>query len=327
MLTAPILVITDHTGSVTEGFTLTGPSMQLLTLARTLTSGEIHAIALNPAPDLAALGTYGVTHVYSPEFSGNSPRVASVVADCTLAVLAASGAQYAAILNVSNYRGREVAGILAAKLGSGAAVDVTSCQVVDGQIEAAKTILAGTWSSTFKVTRGTPIISLRASAVEAMPAAHATNPEVTVVPVDFCVASLAVKVLSSNEQGNDGRVSLTEAPVVVVGGRGTDGDFTLVEELADTIGAGVGATRVACDEGWIDRSAQVGQTGVTIAPRVYIGLGVSGAIHHTCGIQASQKIVAVCDDPDAPIFELTDFGVVGDINEVIPQALEILKNR
>ncbi|MCS4484127.1 electron transfer flavoprotein subunit alpha/FixB family protein [Gleimia sp. 6138-11-ORH1] len=327
MLNAPILVITDHTGSETEGFKLTGPSAQLLTLARSLTTAEIHALALNPAPDLTALGKYGVTQVYSPEFAGLSPRVASVVADCALAVLTASSAPYAAILNVSNYRGREVAGILAAKLGSGAAVDVTACQIVDGSIEASKTILAGTWSSTFKVTRGTPIISLRASAVEALPAENPTSPAVTTIPVEFSPASKTVKVIASTEQGGDGRISLTEAPVVVVGGRGTDGDFTLVEELADTLGAGVGATRVACDEGWIDRTAQVGQTGVTIAPRIYIGLGVSGAIHHTCGIQASQKIVAICDDPDAPIFELTDFGIVGDINEVIPQALEILKNR
>lgn len=325
MLNAPILVITDHTGSAEAGYTLTSPSKQLLTLARNLTSGELHALALNPNPDLDALTEYGVTHVYTPDFNGLSPRVAAVVADCTLAVVNATGVNYAAILNVSNYRGREVAGILATKLGSGAAVDVTACQIVDGQIEAAKTILGGTWSSTFKVTRGTPIISLRPSAVEAHPAAQATTATVTQITPQFSTAAQAVTVVNSTEQGSDGRVSLTEAAIAVVGGRGTEGDFTLVEELADALGAGVGATRVACDEGWIERSAQVGQTGVTIAPRIYIGLGVSGAVHHTCGIQASQKIVAICDDPDAPIFELTDFGVVGDINDVVPQALERLK--
>lgn len=325
MLNAPILVITDHTGSAEAGYTLTSPSKQLLTLARQLTNGQLHALALNPSPDTAALNDYGVTQVYTPDFAGLSPRVAAVVAEATLAVLAETGEQYAAILNVSNYRGREVAGILAAKLGSGAAVDVTACKIVDGQIEAAKTILGGTWSSTFKVTRGTPIISLRASAVEATPAPTPTNATITQVTPQYSDITRAVNVVSSVEQGSDGRVSLTEAAVAVIGGRGTDGDFTLVEELADSLGAGVGATRVACDEGWIERSAQVGQTGVTIAPRIYIGLGVSGAVHHTCGIQAAQKIIAVCDDQDAPIFELTDFGVVGDINEVIPQALSHLK--
>ncbi|EEH63897.1 electron transfer flavoprotein FAD-binding domain protein [Gleimia coleocanis DSM 15436] len=324
MLTNPILVITDHVGDPVQGFTLTGPSQQLLTLARSLTAGPVHAVALNPDPDMEALGAYGVSEVFTPDLCGVSPRVAAVVADAALAVI--RQAEYAAVLNVSNYRGREVAGILAAKLHSGAAVDVTACKVVDGELQASKTVLGGTWATSFKVARGTPIISLRPSAVEAVAAEAVTSPTVTAVPVEYSAAAKAVQVVSSEEQGSDGRVALAEAPIAVIGGRGVDGDFTLVEELADALGAGVGATRVACDEGWIERSAQVGQTGVTIAPRLYIGLGVSGAVHHTCGIQASQKIVAVCDDPDAPIFELTDFGVVGDINEVVPQALEELRN-
>ena len=108
--------------------------------------------------------------------------------------------------------------------------------------------------------------------------------------------------------------------VVVVGGGGTEGDFTPIEELADVLGAAVGATRVATDEGWIDHSAQIGQTGVTVAPRLYIGAGVSGAIHHRSGMQAAETIVAVNTDPDAPIFELADLGIVGDLTEVLPQA-------
>lgn len=323
MLSNPILVVTDHVGDPQVGFTLTGPSQQLLTLARSLTTGPIHAIALNPTPDLTALKAFGVSEVFTPDLTGVSPRVATVVAEATLAV--ASQADYAAILNVSNYRGREVAGILAAKLGSGAAVDVTACSVVDGQLQATKTVLGGTWATSFQVTRGTPIISLRPSAVEAVAADTAVETVVTAVPVAYSAVAQAVTVVSSAEQGSDGRIALAEAPIAVIAGRGVDGDFTLVNELADALGAGVGATRVACDEGWIERSAQVGQTGITIAPRLYIGLGVSGAVHHTCGIQAAQKIVAVCDDPDAPIFELTDFGVVGDINEVIPQALTELQ--
>ncbi|WP_156808145.1 electron transfer flavoprotein subunit alpha/FixB family protein, partial [Actinomyces sp. oral taxon 849] len=118
--------------------------------------------------------------------------------------------------------------------------------------------------------------------------------------------------------------ALTEARTVVVGGRGVDGDFDLVRSLAEPLDAAVGATRVACDEGWIERSAQIGQTGETISPRLYIGLGVSGAVHHTSGIQGAGTVVAICDDSEAPIFEMADFGVVGDVTEVVPQLVEEL---
>ena len=113
---------------------------------------------------------------------------------------------------------------------------------------------------------------------------------------------------------------LGSASIVVVGGRGTEGDFSVVEELADVLGGAVGATRVATDEGWIGHDAQIGQTGVTIAPRLYVGVGVSGAVHHRGGMQASGTIVAVNSDPDAPIFEIADFGVIGDLFTVVPQA-------
>ena len=118
--------------------------------------------------------------------------------------------------------------------------------------------------------------------------------------------------------------ALSEARTVVVGGRGVDGDFDLVRSLAQPLDAAVGATRVACDEGWIERSAQIGQTGETISPRLYIGLGVSGAVHHTSGIQGAGTVVAICDDSEAPIFEMADFGVVGDVTEVVPQLVEEL---
>lgn len=325
-ISAPILVITDHTGNIDEGFVLTEPSKQLLTLAGSLTSGRIDAIALNPAPQVSELGKYGVARVFTPDLEGFSPRVAAVVTDAAFEV-ARQEAQYAAVLNVSNYRGREVAAALAVRLGSGAVVDVTSCGIVDGQIEAQKSVLAGTWSTKFKVTRGTPVIGLRPSAVEAQEVGTATEPEIVPIKVAYSQPAVGVKVVDSIEEGGQGRVSLTEAPIVVCGGRGTDGDFSLVNELVDALDAAVGSTRVAADEGWIDRSTQIGQTGVSVAPNLYIGLGVSGAVHHACGIQASRHIVAVCDDPDAPIFEIADFGVVGDINEVVPEALAALRQK
>ena len=323
-LNAPIVVITDHSGDDTQGYTLTAASAQLLTLARSLTSADVIAIALNPAPDVHALAAHGAALVLVPDLGTHSPRVSAVVADAALACLA-TVEEPAATLCVSNYRGREVAARLAALLRSGAAVDVTAVDVTDGHIEARKSALAGSWTTRFHVTRGMPVIAVRPSSVEAAPISAPTTPSVVSVPVDYSAEALAVTVAQSIPQAATGRVSLTEAQTVVVGGRGTDGDFSLVEELADTLGAAVGATRVASDEGWVSRSIQIGQTGVSLAPKLYIGLGVSGAIHHTVGMQSAQHIVAVTDDPDAPIFEIADFGVVGDLFEVVPQAIEALR--
>ncbi|MDO5034028.1 MAG: electron transfer flavoprotein subunit alpha/FixB family protein [Actinomycetaceae bacterium] len=325
-ISAPILVITDHKGNAEDGFILTEPSKQLLTLARQLTTGRIDTVALNPAPQIEELAKYGAARVFVPVLGDLSAHVAAVAADAAFEV-ARQDPSYAAVLNVSNYRGREVAAVLAVRLGSGAVVDVTECGVVDGQITAHKSVLAGSWKTAFKVTRGTPVIGLRPSSVEASEVEAPAEPEVISVDVEYSAPARGVQVLESLEESAAEGIPLTEAPVVVCGGRGTDGDFSMVEELANRLGGAVGATRVAADEGWIDRSAQIGQTGVTVAPTLYLGVGVSGAIHHVCGIQASQHIVAVCDDPDAPIFEIADFGVVGDVNEVLPQALEVLKEK
>ncbi|MDO5721571.1 MAG: electron transfer flavoprotein subunit alpha/FixB family protein [Actinomycetaceae bacterium] len=319
----PILVITDHVGSLEAGYTLTAPSKQLLTLARSLTSGRIDAIALNPAPDQEALAEYGADRVLVPDLQGLSPRTPAVVADCAQAA-AKSNPDYAAIVNVSNYRGKEVAGTLGVRLGSGAAVDVTDCHVNDGRIEAVKSVLAGSWTTTFQVRKGTPVVALRPSSIEAEPAPEPAAAKIEALEVEFCAPARAVEIISSQPQPDSGRMPLPEAPIVVCAGRGVEGDLTLVEKLADKLGAAVGATRVVCDEGWMERSAQIGQTGVSIAPRLYIGVGVSGAVHHACGIQASEHIVAICDDPDAPIMELADLAIVGDLEEVIPAALEIL---
>ena len=142
--------------------------------------------------------------------------------------------------------------------------------------------------------------------------------------VELSPEACAVEVMSCVPDEEEG-VRLTEASTVVCGGRGVDGDFELVRSLADALGGAVGATRVACDEGWAPRAEQIGQTGLTVTPNLYIGLGVSGAIHHTVGMQSSHHIVAVCDDPDAPIFEIADFGVVGDVTEVVPAALAAIE--
>ncbi|QWW20377.1 electron transfer flavoprotein subunit alpha/FixB family protein [Schaalia sp. 19OD2882] len=319
----PVLVLTDHTGDAVSGYTLTTPSAQLLTLARGLTSAEVIAVALNPAPDLDALGRQAVARVLVPDLGAHSPRVSAVVTDALAACV--EQIRPGVVLCVANYRGREVAGRLGALLGSGAAVDVTSLEVSEEGLLASKSALAGSWTTCLRITRGTPVIALRPSVVTEEDAQAPTVPERVNMPVSFSREAEGVEVLSSAEQVSTGRVSLAEARTVVVGGRGTDGDFSPVEALADALDGAVGATRVCADEGWVPRSIQIGQTGVSVSPNLYVGLGVSGAIHHTVGMRSAAHVVAVCDDPDAPIFEICDFGVVGDLFEVVPQAIEALE--
>lgn len=313
-----VLVICEHVNG-----SLTNPSKELLTLARSLTAGRIDALVLTKTFDETELATYGANRVLVPDLSDASARVAGVVAEC--AYEAVSGEEYGAVLNVSNYRGREVAAHLAMRIGSGAAVDVSECSVSDGQLQARKTVLAGSWKTTFRITRGTPVIAVRPSSVEAAAAPSPTQLERVDLPVPLPDSVSAVRVVESKAQPT-ARIPLAEARVVVCGGRGTDGDFGPVEELAELLGGAVGATRVACDEGWCERGAQIGQTGVSVAPKLYVGVGVSGAIHHTCGIQAAEVITAVVDDPDAPIVEVADYVVIGDVNEVIPAAISHLRS-
>ena len=321
--TDPVIVVVDHVGDATHGYTLTPPSEQLLSAARKLTSGKVYAVALNPTPQMDRLAAFGADSVFVPDLQGRSPRVAGVVADAAAACIKHLP-EAAALFTVSNYRGREVASHMATLMDAGASVDVTRLSVRDGKLVAGKSVLAGSWETIFAVCRGTPVIAVRPSAFEAVQVDSPADVERIDLTVEFRDSSSAVRVVSSEAREGDGP-SLTEAAVVVCGGRGTNGDFSLVNQMASTLGGAVGATRVAADEGWVDRAIQIGQTGETVAPSLYIGLGVSGAVHHTCGIQGAGMVVAVCDDPDAPIFELCDFGVVGDINQVIPQALEDLR--
>lgn len=319
-LTSTVLVVTDHTGSDEDGYVLTESSKRVLTAVRGVTSGPIVALALNSQPDTAALAAQGVTRVLAARLRRYSPRVPGIVADCVVA--AAQACEPAAIVNVSNARGHDVAAQVAVLLGTGASVEVSSLQIEGTNLIASKSVLGGSWETQFHVTGGIPVIALRTAGLLSSEVDQPTTPEVEALPVAFRESSTIVSVKSSKQE--DHTASLSEAAVVVCGGRGTQGDFTHVNALADRLGAAIGATRVATEEGWIDRSAQVGQSGVTIAPNLYIGLGISGDIHHVSGIRGAKTIVAVCDDSEAPIFELADFGVVGDLAEVVPQALAAL---
>ena len=325
MLDAPLLVLVDLE---TAESAPTGPSLELLTAARGLTGGDVIALALQPLgePARAALAGAGATRLLTADL-GESAHLPATAAD---AVVAAVGTvQPAAVLVVSDYRGKELAGRAAVLLDSACVSDATALEAGgaddDSVLRASKLVLSGSWSTTVSVgsAGSAPIIAVRPGIAEV---SAADGAPLTAEPLEVPVSAeaAAVRLVSREATSVASGPVLTEARTVVVGGRGVDGDFDLVRSLAEPLGAAVGATRVACDEGWIERSAQIGQTGETISPRLYIGLGVSGAVHHTSGIQGAGTVVAICDDSEAPIFEMADFGVVGDVTEVVPQLVEEL---
>ncbi|WP_120006518.1 electron transfer flavoprotein subunit alpha/FixB family protein [Nesterenkonia muleiensis] len=201
---------------------------------------------------------------------------------------------------------------------------ITGATGVTGSGAATKSVLADSWHTTAQISEDGPLIAtLRPNTV--LPVlVDAAEPEVVELDV---AASSAVEILKEAELPSTGRPTLTEASTVVAFGRGVEGDLSLVEELADELGAALGASRVATDAGWIDHSAQVGQTGVIVSPKLYLSVGISGAVQQKAGMQTSGTIVAINKDEDAPVFEIADFGVVGDLNEVLPQMIEEIRRR
>ncbi|GAA4627071.1 electron transfer flavoprotein subunit alpha/FixB family protein [Cellulomonas oligotrophica] len=317
MTATPVLVLLDHAA---DG-TLRPPVRELLTLARTVADGApVHGVwagTADVAPALPVLAAQGVAAVHRLVADAD-PHLSSVVADGLGQLLDATGAGL--LLLVSSFESKEVAARLAVRTGAGVVTDADGLEVVDGRLVALKTVLAGTWSTRCAITTPVALVTVKANAVPAADAPAPTEPAVVDVPVQVSATSRRVQLVERTERPASGRPDLGSAHVVVVGGRGTEGDFSPVEDLADALGGAVGATRVATDEGWIGHDAQIGQTGVTVAPRLYVGAGVSGAVHHRGGMQASGTIVAVNADADAPIFEIADYGIVGDLFTVLPQA-------
>ena len=184
---------------------------------------------------------------------------------------------------------------------------------------------AGGYSVRAHVTKGVPVITVKPNS--AAPEGAATTPQVTRLDLSLSDAAKAVRIVERKPKAKSGRPDLSEAAIVVSGGRGTNGDFGPVEQFADALGAAVGASRAAVDAGWYPHSNQVGQTGKQVSPQLYVAAGISGAIQHRAGMQTSKTIVAVNKDPEAPIFELADFGVVGDLFSILPQAADEVAKR
>jgi electron transfer flavoprotein alpha subunit len=317
---AEVLVLVDSANG-----TVKKSALELLTAARSL--GEPAAVVIG-APGTAAalkdkLAEYGAAKVYVAESDDVDRYLVAPKAEI-LAQIAAD-ASPAAILVASTGENKEIAARTAFKLGSGFLADAVE---ISSTGSAKQSIFGGAVTVTSKVSSGVPVISVRANSVAPEPATGAAE-EVT-VPVNLSDAAKTAKVLERVAESKGSRPSLQDASVIVSGGRGVGSaeNFSVVEQVADSIGAAVGASRAATDAGWVPHQMQVGQTGVTVSPQLYIALGISGAIQHRAGMQTSKTIVAVNKDPEAPIFELADFGVVGDLFAVAPQlAEEVVKRK
>ena len=234
----------------------------------------------------------------------------------------AEQASPAAILIPSNAEGKEIAGRLAIKLGSGLITDAVDVQ--EGPVTT-QSVFAGSYTVQAKVTKGTPIITVKPNSAAPEESEGAGAQEDFAATVSD--SAKKAKIVASQPREASGRPELTEAAIVVAGGRGTGGNFDEVEGFADSLGAAVGASRAAVDSGWNPHAFQIGQTGKVVSPQLYVANGISGAIQHRAGMQTSKTIVAVNKDEEAPIFELVDFGVVGDLHTVLPAATEEITKR
>jgi electron transfer flavoprotein alpha subunit len=317
---AEVLVVVE----ATKAFGVKKVTLELLTLARGL--GEAAAVVLG-GPGAAdalrdRLAEYGAQKIYaagSAEIDGHlvAPK-ATVLAELVRRV------QPAAVLLASTQEGKEIAARLAVKLDNGLLTDVVDL-AADGT--ATQVVFAGSTIVKSKVTRGLPLVTLRPNSVTPSPAP--ASPTLQELTVALGEQDRLATVVDRVAEQKGSRPELTEASIVVSGGRGIGSadNFKLVEELADTLGAAVGASRAAVDSGFYPHQFQVGQTGKTVSPQLYVALGISGAIQHRAGMQTAKTIVAVNKDAEAPIFELADFGVVGDLFKVVPQATDEVRKR
>jgi electron transfer flavoprotein alpha subunit len=309
-----VLVLVDHVeGEIKKS------TFELLTAARTL--GEPSAVVVG-GPGTAAkladgLREYGAEKVYVAET--DSTEFLSPQVDVLAALV--ERVDPAAVLIATSADGKEVAGRLAVRTGSGWLNDVVALDAQGGT----HSVFGGAWTVQAKANTAHPVITVRPGSVEPVAAAGAGVEESLDVPS----SGRSATVVSREPVTTGERPDLGEADVVVSGGRGVGSaeQFAVVEALADSLGAAVGASRAAVDSGYYPHQFQVGQTGRTVSPQLYIALGISGAIQHRAGMQTSKTIVAVNKDPDAPIFEIADFGVVGDLFSIAPQLQEEITRR
>jgi electron transfer flavoprotein alpha subunit len=308
-----VLVLVEHEDGATKKVTY-----EMLTKARDL--GDPVALFVGEGLDGAreGLARYGATAVYA---AGGDNRLAGPL---TVALAAAADrAEPAAVLVAATPLGKDAGARLAARRGWGMLADIVD---LDAELVATQNVFGGATTVRSRVKAGTPVLAVKPNSfpVEEAPA----EPEAVQLELE-AEAEDQVRVTDHVVQEQGGRPDVAEAEIVVSGGRGLQdpSNFALVEALADSLGAAVGASRAAVDAGWYPHQHQVGQTGKTVSPQLYVAVGISGAIQHRAGMQTSKTIVAVNKDADAPIFAISDFGVVGDLFKVIPRLTEEVAKR
>ncbi|MEU5598456.1 electron transfer flavoprotein subunit alpha/FixB family protein [Streptomyces sp. NPDC020298] len=313
-----VLVYVDHVeGAVRK------PTLELLTLARRI--GDPVAVHLGPGVEIAApvLAEHGATRV----LAADAPEFADylVVPKADALESAAQVVNPIAVLVPSSAESKEIAARLALRLGSGIITDAVDIEDSTQGPVATQSVFAASFTTKSRITWGVPVITVKPNSAPVEPAPAPGTVEQ--LPVSFGALTTGTKVVARTPRESSGRPELTEAAIVVSAGRGVGGaeNFRLVEELADALGAAVGASRAAVDAGWYPHSHQVGQTGKSVSPLLYLASGISGAIQHRAGMQTSKIIVAVNTDPEAPIFDLADFGVVGDLFQVLPQLTGLIE--
>lgn len=315
-----VLVLVEHDNGVVRR-----ASLGLVTLARRL--GEPAAIVCGPADDrvVEVLGTYGASTVFAVDAPGIDDFLVAPKAEAV--TLLAQRTAPAAVLTTAGPDGTEVAARAAVRLDSGIITGAVDVHPGDGGPVVTQTVFAGTWTTRSQVVRGTPIITVQPTAIT--PEAAPTEPVVETVTLELGEAARGARITRRTPRTVTDRPELGEASVVVAGGRGmgSENAFGLLEDLADALGGAVGASRGATDLGWYDHEFQIGQTGKTVAPQLYLASGISGAVQHRAGIRGSKTVVAVNTDPKAPIFGVADLGVVGDAHRVLPALLDEVRRR
>jgi electron transfer flavoprotein alpha subunit len=312
---ATILVIAEQSSGHLKKATLNA-----ITAAQQLAQkngGQLQGVVVGAGAQQAAQELAGyVGTVYTVEGAGFEHAIAE-----THSAAAAEAAKKAGATDVviaATAYGKDIAPRIAAKLGAGVASDILS---VVGANQFKRAMWAGNAIATVEVTTPVKVITVRATE---FPVATKGGSAGSVQPLGLSAPSAKTKFVEFNEVKSE-RPELTEASVVVSGGRGTKGDFKAIEQLADVLGAAVGASRAVVDAGWQPNDLQVGQTGKVVAPKLYIAAGISGAIQHLAGMKGSKTIVAVNKDPEAPIFQVADYGLVADLFKALPELSEEVK--